>query len=354
MEQKALSSSFDEGASIIVCCYNSSQRLEPTLLALSKLLRPINERMELIVVDNNSNDDTVEFSLQFWEAMGAPYPLRVISEPRQGLTLARLAGIREARFETIILCDDDNWLNEDYIVTACSLIRGHGDVAIIGGVSTPVFTSGFHVPYWFERYQGSYAVGGTEGLARMAITSTCWGAGMVIRKSAFAALLDSGYEFLTSDRSGAKLSSGGDSEICSALKCMGWKICRDDRLIFQHFIPPNRLEVSYLVRMHRGFGGESVMADVERIHSSPKAVIRNWVRLCWAYAISRSIFNYLRANAERILSRNESLEMRLRVNSQLGRVDMLRSFGGSYQRKIANRLQWMDRNHNKVKDFPEV
>jgi glycosyltransferase involved in cell wall biosynthesis len=354
MDRQVLSNSFEESASIIVCCYNSSERLEPTLLALSNLFRPINGRIELIVVDNNSDDATVQLSLAVWERVGAPYPLRVISEPRQGLTHARLAGIREARFQTIILCDDDNWLNEDYIATACSLLRVHEDVAIIGGVSTPVFTSGFRVPCWFERYQGSYAVGGTAVPTRMAITSSCWGAGMVIRRSAFTALLDSGYEFLTSDRSGAKLSSGGDSEICSALKWMGWKICRDDRLTFQHFIPPSRLEVSYLVKMHRGFGGESVMTDVERIHSSPEAAIQNWVRLCWAYAISRSIFNYLRANATRILSRNESLEMRLRVNSQLGRVDMLRSFGRSYQRQIANRLRWMDKNRNKMKSFHEI
>jgi glycosyltransferase involved in cell wall biosynthesis len=45
-------------ASIIVCTYNRSESLKTTLACLSRLNTPEDQQWEVIIVDNNSNDNT--------------------------------------------------------------------------------------------------------------------------------------------------------------------------------------------------------------------------------------------------------------------------------------------------------
>jgi glycosyltransferase involved in cell wall biosynthesis len=48
-----------QGVSIIVCCYNSAERLPETLKHLALLESNEDVNWELIIVDNNSSDTTI-------------------------------------------------------------------------------------------------------------------------------------------------------------------------------------------------------------------------------------------------------------------------------------------------------
>jgi hypothetical protein len=48
------------------------------------------------------------------------------------------------------------------------------------------------------------------------------------------------------------MSSGGDDELCYALRLLGYKIWYDERLYFKHFIPKDRLTWDYVKRFFQG------------------------------------------------------------------------------------------------------
>src|SRR5258708_18280823 len=94
--------------SIVVPAFNEKD----TLTHLRRSLQKQNfskEDFEVIIVDNNSTDDTVQIAKQFH--------VRVISETRQGITFARDTGAKAARFEIISCIDADCVLPKNYLRT---------------------------------------------------------------------------------------------------------------------------------------------------------------------------------------------------------------------------------------------
>lgn len=80
-----------------------------------------------------------------------------------------------------------------------------------------------------------------------------WGAGMVLRKSAWINLLEKGYQPRLVDRQGSILSAGGNTELCYAFILDGWKLWYEETLLLTHFITEKRLDWDYLRKLHRGF-----------------------------------------------------------------------------------------------------
>jgi hypothetical protein len=81
-----------------------------------------------------------------------------------------------------------------------------------------------------------------------------WGAGLTVRREALAQLFDGGFCSALGDRNGQTLSSGGDSELCFAMRLAGWRLYYEPQMRFKHFIPEGRLKWNYVRRLHRGFG----------------------------------------------------------------------------------------------------
>lgn len=91
---------------IAMCNYNMERTLEPSL---SSILDQLDERFEVLVVDDGSNDNSVSVI----KSMQAKYPsLRLIElkrDPKRKLGLTRNISVQEARGEYVLLhldCDD--------------------------------------------------------------------------------------------------------------------------------------------------------------------------------------------------------------------------------------------------------
>jgi glycosyltransferase involved in cell wall biosynthesis len=99
--------------SVIIPTYNRADDLRETLRSMAELSP--GEDWEMIVVDNNSHDNThlvVEEAAQWF-----PVELRYIFEGEQGRCAALNSGIRASRGEIIVTTDDDvrvapDWLNQ--------------------------------------------------------------------------------------------------------------------------------------------------------------------------------------------------------------------------------------------------
>src|SRR5687768_12830335 len=104
------------GFSIIICCYNSASRIDETLRYVSDLTIPDGKNCEVIVINNNSGDNTAELAVAKKKIFDQrKIAFRVIEEPRPGLSVARKTGASASFYDTIIFCDDDNHLNPDYL-----------------------------------------------------------------------------------------------------------------------------------------------------------------------------------------------------------------------------------------------
>jgi glycosyltransferase involved in cell wall biosynthesis len=253
-----------EGVSIIICCYNSAKRLPETLAHISRQKFPVNVPWEVILVDNASADNTREVA----EQASSRIPLRVVYEERRGLSSARRRGIAESNYDTLVFCDDDNWLDENYAATAFGIMRDKS-IGAVGGIGTPHFET--REPAWFHYMSSYYAVGEQQNnvIPEMSNRRYLYGAGMVISKEAITRLLAEGFSNVTSDRVGNTLISGGDTEISLALQQRGYRVEYSDSLKFRHYIPKDRLTIGYCSRLIIGIGYSSQM-----LHRKPVSLSR--------------------------------------------------------------------------------
>lgn len=243
-----MNSGLSNGVSVIMCCYNSRSRLKQTLACLAA--QEINEDLscELILVDNNSTDDTVSFTTETWKKIAPQIPFRIVQELKPGLTYARETGAAAALYEILIFCDDDNLLEKNYIQQAFNIMQVQPKAGIAGGRSTGAFET--KKPEWFDRFGFAYAIGHPLKASGIANQRTFLaGAGMVIRKSIVAKLNTLHYTPVISDRSGSSLISGGDAELCFAVMSLGYDLYYDEKLQFTHYMTAPRIQWPYCVLM---------------------------------------------------------------------------------------------------------
>jgi glycosyltransferase involved in cell wall biosynthesis len=248
-----------DGISIIICCYNSSLRIEKTLEYLAaQIISGI--ECEIILVDNASTDNTSEIAKSLWAKIQPNnITLNVVSEQQPGLSNARLKGISVSAFEFLVFCDDDNWLDEKYVQNVNRLFNERSQVSILGGSGTAEFEDGSLKPLWFDTFYHSYAVDLKAGSE--AIVNNVYGAGMAIRKSVLKNVTDGQVMFLHG-RKGPQLTSGEDSEICLRTRLVGSQILYSPQLRFKHYITSDRLTWGYLKRLHIGFAKSNVVLNL--------------------------------------------------------------------------------------------
>jgi glycosyltransferase involved in cell wall biosynthesis len=243
---------FEIDISVVLCCYNSSSRLRPTLEHLAKQKINSQIKWEVILIDNNSNDNTSEFAKNIWLEVGDYIPFQVIPELKPGLSNARKKGIVSANGEILIFCDDDNWLEENYIQIAYDLMLEDKSIGMLGGMGNEVIEG--DKPTWFENLKLSYAVGpqNNEDGDITFKKGFVYGAGSIVRKSVLTAIYEKGFINQLTDRVGKLFVSGGDNEIGYMIALSGFKIHYSSKLIFKHYLPENRLTLPYLVQLAKG------------------------------------------------------------------------------------------------------
>lgn len=235
------------GISIIVCCYNAENRIEETLKYISNNKINQSVHLELIIVDNNSSDNTSQKSKTSWENLGNKFPIKILKESKQGLSAARKKGVLSAKYPISIFCDDDNWLDEDYIQNVIDIMNSNDKIGVLGGDSVPVFEK--NPPAWFYDYATSFAIGSQADQNGFEIRKyTLWGGGMAFRTHILKTIYEKGIESLITDRKGKELTSGGDNEICAWFIFAGYKLYYSNALKMQHMMPVERFTEDYKLR----------------------------------------------------------------------------------------------------------
>ncbi|HWF85945.1 MAG TPA: glycosyltransferase, partial [Vicinamibacterales bacterium] len=120
--------------SVVICTFNRADALRQALARLREQTASP-DTYEVIVVDNNSSDDTPAVIAQAAQLA----PVRSVREPIQGLSFARNHGVRISRGEVVAFTDDDVCVAADWIETICRVAAERSDIAWFGGRVLPVW-----------------------------------------------------------------------------------------------------------------------------------------------------------------------------------------------------------------------
>ncbi len=161
MDEQALS------LSLIIPAYNEEHHLR---LCLQSVARQTIKPLEVIVVDNNSTDQTSEVARSF------PF-VTLISEKTQGLIAARNCGFNYAKGDILGRIDADSIVMTNWVETVLSDFSST-DTAGLTGLAKTNFLYGFsnfYIIFWSRVYFWT-----VHSLYR---ANTMWGANMAVRRS---------------------------------------------------------------------------------------------------------------------------------------------------------------------------
>lgn len=265
----------EQGVSVLICTYNGSSRLEPTLNALMQQKNASDIPWEVVLVDNASTDNTSDKARSVWGDRKTP--LTIVHEPEPGRDNALRTGFQQVKYEFVCNVDDDTWVCEDYISLVWEIMRQHPEVGVCGGHGEGAFE--VDPPPWLKEFETSLAIGpqGNKTGYVDGKRNYLYGACAVYRKSLWNALQQSGFKFFLSGRKGKKLNSGEDFELCQAWKMLGFELYYDERIRFKHWMPAGRLTWPYFRKLYKAFGRSDMIVQqyfkALGVYSKTKSVI---------------------------------------------------------------------------------
>jgi len=136
----------------IICTYNRAAYLPKALDALAHQNYPDFNDFEVVIINNNSTDNTQEIVDSFMKQ----YPdVKVVyaHEEKQGLSNARNKAIEVSTAEWLVFLDDDAYVDADYTLNLVNFIKSTPDIKAIGGPILLDFES--PEPHWYTHYLGS-------------------------------------------------------------------------------------------------------------------------------------------------------------------------------------------------------
>ncbi|MEP7207736.1 MAG: glycosyltransferase [Casimicrobiaceae bacterium] len=226
----------------MVCTYNRAASLQRTLDSLAAQAVRTGIDWEVLVVDNNSKDDTAGVVRRFV----ASFPrARYAFEERQGLSFARNRGIELATGALILFTDDDVTPESDWVQRIHDGMASTGCDAC-GGFIAPVWET--PPPTWLtERFHGFLAIK-TERSDWYEVRGDAplpYGANMAFRRDVFERF---GTFDVNRGRKGNILASGEDGELIGRLIESGGKVMFFGDARVHHAVESFRLTKRYFRR----------------------------------------------------------------------------------------------------------
>lgn len=246
--------------SFTIFTYNSSELILKTLSHLLSAISFHNIENEIILIDNNSNDDTKSLVVQF--AKSQNIDISIFNNPIQGLSFSRKLAVQKATKEYVCFIDDDNFVHENWNFELDRIISTYSP-SIIGCRTIGISDSGF--PHWWRNNSDLFACGSrfsNEGF-RTGLFDKVFGAGMTAKRDLLEkAILN--LDLFCTGRSGEKQLSGEDSELIYRLKLIGASLFFSDKLVLDHYMRTNRLTKKKLTEMRIGNAEGAIMIDIYR------------------------------------------------------------------------------------------
>lgn len=227
---------------VILCTFNRSQSLAKALASVAACTLPASTNWEVLVVDNNSTDQTRAVIEGFQQVHGDRF--RYLFEPKSGKSHALNSGIRASQGEILAFMDDDVEVEPGWLANLTASLE-NAELAGTGGRILPAWTS--TPPPWIP-------AGDRYGLAPLAmfdlgtqpgpLNEAPFGTNMAFRKSIFEK-----YGFFRTDlgpRPGSEIRNE-DTEFGSRVLAAGEKLRYEPLAVVHHSVSQSRLTRQYFL-----------------------------------------------------------------------------------------------------------
>jgi len=260
--------------SVLIPTYNRSEELRKTLQSLSEL--SCSKEWEVIVVDNNSNDNTAEVVAEISRTF--PVEMRYLFEAEQGKPAALNSGISIARGDVIAFTDDDHRFERDWLEQAAIGLERFG-CDYVGGKILPMFEGS--LPRWLTtssaRHRSVIGMADYGPEAHEFADKPAMGGNLVIYREAFSRV---GLWDNRLGRRGKTLLGQEQREWCMRARAAGLRGVYIPNMVVYHIVPADRLQKKYFRRwfywhgisraiLHENFGLD-MEAPEETVHDFSK------------------------------------------------------------------------------------
>lgn len=289
--------------SVVICCYNSETRLPNTLKCLAAQQGCSEFNWELIVVNNNSSDDTAGTARRLWEMLEVPQPMRIIDEPIPGQAAARRRGVLESRGEFVLFCDDDNYLSKYYLSVALEVIQRDKRIGVVAGNGEPAWD--VEAPEWIRHCLGFLACRPQATIEGDAGVVGFYTAGMILRRQAVVEVYQTMGLSLSGRVGTENLAAGEDIEICLLLAIRGYQLWGAPRLRFGHGVAVERMTWSYIKSLRYSTGtANAKLAPIKFVAKKHETMFRSR----WECQFLATLLRVLVAGIRYPMGRQSALE----------------------------------------------
>lgn len=235
--------------SIVISTYNNSNSLIRTLESV--VAQDADRSLwECIVVNNNCTDDTALRVSQFIEEHNS-VNIKLVEEPKQGLSFARNCGIAKSTGEIIAFIDDDETINKEFVSAYIDLFDSHGAFVAAGALKVCYDSQR---PKWMSHYTEKMIANPLDlGKEIVTITSSITPAGgnMAFNREIFR--LYGGFD-TNLGRKGDSLLGGEENDIFARVRNLGERISYNPNAIAYHHIADSKLTPEYFDKLSYSVG----------------------------------------------------------------------------------------------------
>lgn len=275
--------------SLILCTYNRCRNLAQALESVAASTSLESVGWDVLVVDNNSTDQTREVVEDFCRR----YPGRIhyMFEPKQGKSHALNTAIQAARGDVLAFTDDDVIVEPGWLKNLTAPLDDSKWSGTAGRISLGM---DFSPPPWLP-IRGAFNLGGSlvqfdEGDRQAELTKAPFGANMAFRKCMFEK-----YGNFRTDlgRKGRGLIGNEDTEFGERLMVAGERLCYVPSALVNHPVTPGRLTKSYFRAYWFCYGRSIARQARERLPlwMIPLRYLRRFIRrLRWMFSVNRRWF----------------------------------------------------------------
>jgi glycosyltransferase involved in cell wall biosynthesis len=264
---------------VILCTYNRSENLAKALASVAVQEMSPGVRWEVLVVDNNSRDQTPAVVRKFSEEH--PGRFRYLFEPRPGKSFALNSGIQQAKGDILAFLDDDVVVEPSWLENLTANMRS-GEWAGAGGRIIPGWNC--PPPKWlpcFDKQALGPLVAFEPSSEAGPLREPPFGTNMAFRKVVFEQY--GGFRTDLGPRPGSEVRSE-DTEFGARLLAGGERLRYEPTAVVYHAVPQNRIRKDYFLKWWfdkaRANVREFGITEVSwRIHGIPAACflrLINW------------------------------------------------------------------------------
>jgi glucosyl-dolichyl phosphate glucuronosyltransferase len=267
---------------VVIPTYNRCVSVLRTLDCLRRQKTSADIEWEIVVVNNNSRDDTQakvdELANEF------PVTLRQVVEMRQGASNARNRGIAEARGDIVLFTDDDVRPDSAWVESVASTFQAHRCDAVVGRIELE-WT--FPRPQWVTDDLLGFLARLDYGNEEIPVTSDAmppYGPNMAFRKKVFDLL--GGFD-PNLGRNEGSLATGEEPELFGRFLKAGLKAVYQPRSLVYHELQSSRMNKSFFRKSHFfngvNAGREYEQKQAKKVFGIPVFVFPQFARSIGAF-----------------------------------------------------------------------